>query len=186
VDTGSTIPIDGVIITRIMSRVEPVPVPGIIVPGMVTGRVEPGAVPDMEIRITVPIRPTVIIPRVVIPVSVRPGPIIPTVIIPGAVPTPVIIVSHIPRPVSPGIVPSPGRGVPNRYRFIFNRERDVLVVRKYQGISGTKDISLGGVGIGQQIIQFFTGWGRLFDHNGRTGVDTVVKNLALKTACGRA
>jgi hypothetical protein len=167
-----------IVIARVMAGIEPVPVPGVIVPGMVEGRVVPGAVP---VRISIPISPTVIIPRVVIPRRVIPGTAVPRSPPPG-----IIVVTQIPRPESPGIVPGPGRGIPNRYGIVFKGETDVLAFRNHQGVSGAKDISLGGVGIGQQIVQFFIGWGRLLGHNGRTGVDTVVKGLALKTACGRA
>jgi hypothetical protein len=161
-----------------MPGIEPIPIPGVIVPGMVEGRGIPGIV---EKRISVPIPPTVIIPGVVIPRGVRPGPVVPRIS-----PTPIIIVPHIPRPEGPGVVPSPGGGVPNRYSIVFKRETDILAVRNHQGVSGAEDIGLGGMGVGQQIIQFFMGGSRLLGYNRRTGVDTVVKSLALKTACGRA
>jgi hypothetical protein len=170
-----------VVIASVVAGIEPVPIPGVIIPGTITGREVPGAVP-IEIRVSVPISPSVVIPRLVIPRSVVPGPVVPR-----SVPTPgIVVVTQVPRPESPGIVPGPGRGIPNRYGIVFKRETDVFACRNNQGVSGAKDISLGGMGIGQQIVQFFIGWGRLLGHNGRTGVNTVVKSLALKTACGRA
>jgi hypothetical protein len=169
-----------VVIASVVAGIEPIPIPGVIVPGTVTGREVPGAVP-IEIRVSVPIPPTVIIPRVVIP-----GRGIPGTVMPGSVPTSVVVVSHIPGPEGPGVVPGPGRGIPNRYGTVFKGKTDILTVRDHQGVSGAKDVSLGGVGIGQQIVQFFIGWGHLLGHHGRTGVNTVVKSLALKAASGRA
>ena len=64
VDTGTSIPNDGVIVTCIMAGIEPVPIPGIIV---MPGTVVPGIVPAIIIRGTIPISPGVIIPGIVVP-----------------------------------------------------------------------------------------------------------------------
>jgi hypothetical protein len=181
-----------VIIPSVISGIIAVPVPVVVVVIAV-----PGPVPAVvAIMVVVAVRvvgrapmPGIKIPGIPVPGVVEtvsaPGTVIPGIVVPRIVIRPVII-SHIPRPEGPGIVPGPGRGIPNRYGIVVEGETDVLTCRNHKGVSGAKDISLGGVGIGQQVVQFFIGRGRLLGHNGRTGVDAVVKSLALKTACGRA